>query len=198
MLIAPRRLKGLSGSRGDADEGMRRRAEAADAFFAMRLGRGAFIFILSNFYKRKERKQMKTMSKILTLVMLLSLLVTLAACGNKSPEQLWDENAIYLEDKTFGEGGKTVKLEVKAGERSVTFTVLSDEQYLGNALLEHGLIAGEAGAYGLYVKTVNGVLADYDADQSYWAFYKDGSYAEKGVDMTEFADGEHYEFVYTR
>ena len=141
---------------------------------------------------------MKTIAKILAVTSILSLLFLLAACGQKTPEQLWDENAVYTEDQTFGEGSKTVTVEVKAGERKVTFTVCSDEQYLGDALLAHELIAGEEGAYGLYVKTVNGVLADYDTDQSYWAFYKDGAYASAGIDLVEFSDGEHYELVYTR
>lgn len=141
---------------------------------------------------------MKIMSNILTLVTVLSLLFTLSACRQKTPEELWDENAVYTEDKTFGEGSKTVKVEVKAGERKVTFTICSDEQYLGDALLSHGLITGEEGAYGLYIKSVNGVLADYDVDQSYWAFYKDGEYAMAGIDLTAFFDGEHYELVYTR
>ena len=141
---------------------------------------------------------MKTIAKILTAICILSLLVLLSACGQKTPEQLWDENAVYTEDKTFGEGSKTVEVEVKAGERKLTFTICSDEQYLGDALIAYGLISGEEGAYGLYIKTVNGILADYDVDQSYWAFYKDGEYAMAGIDLTEFLDGEHYELVYTK
>ncbi len=141
---------------------------------------------------------MKTIAKILAVTSILSLLFLLAACGQKTPEQLWDENAVYTEDTTFGEGSKTVKVEVKAGERKVTFTICSDEQYLGDALIAYGLISGEEGAYGLYIKTVNGILADYDTDQSYWGFYKDGEYASAGIDLTEFSDGEHYELVYTR
>ena len=141
---------------------------------------------------------MKIIAKILTLATVLSLLFVLSACGQKTPEQLWDENAVYTEDKTFGEGSKTVEVEVKAGERKVTFTICSDEQYLGDALIAYGLISGEEGAYGLYIKTVNGILADYDVDQSYWAFYKDGEYAMAGIDLTEFLDGEHYELVYTK
>lgn len=141
---------------------------------------------------------MKTIAKILTLATVLSLLFALSACGEKTVEQLWDENAVYTEDTTFGEGSKTVEVEVKAGERKVTFTICSDEQYLGDALIAYGLISGEEGAYGLYIKTVNGILADYDTDQSYWGFYKDGEYAMAGIDLTEFLDGEHYELVYTR
>ena len=47
--------------------------------------------------------------------------------------------------------------------------------------------------YGLYVKFVNGIEADYDNDQTYWALYKSGEYMLTGVDTTVISDGEHYE-----
>ena len=64
--------------------------------------------------------------------------------------------------------------------------------------MEHGLIAGEEGDYGLYVKVVNGITADYDVDQSYWAFYIDGDYAMSGVDTTAITEGVTYQLVYTK
>ena len=69
---------------------------------------------------------------------------------------------------------------------------------LGDALLEYALIDGDESEYGLYVKKVNGITAEYEKDKSYWAFYKDGEYMQTGVDSTEIADGEHYELVYTK
>ena len=102
-------------------------------------------------------------------------------------------NATYLADKEFGTGAKTVQVEVKAEGQSVTFTIHTDKATLGEALLEHGLIVGEDGPYGLYVKFVNGIEADYDKDQTYWALYKSGVYMMTGVDTTNIADGEHYE-----
>ena len=56
------------------------------------------------------------------------------------------------------------------------------------------LIEGETTEYGLYVKTVNGVTADYDVDQTYWAFYINGEYAMTGVDATDVEAGQTYEF----
>lgn len=46
----------------------------------------------------------------------------------------------------------------------------------------------------LYVKTVNGITADYDTDQTYWAFYVNGEYASTGVDSTPVNEGDTYEF----
>lgn len=110
---------------------------------------------------------------------------------------LW-ENATYLKDMTFGEGSKTVTVEVKAGNDTITFTIKTDKTTVGAALMEYSLIEGEDGAYGLYVKKVNGILADYDIDQSHWAFYINGEYAMSGVDTTDIDQSATYKLEYTK
>ena len=75
-----------------------------------------------------------------------------------------------------------------------TFNISTDKTTVGEALLAEGLIEGEAGAYGLYVKKVNGIVADYEIDQTYWAFYINGEYAFTGVDATPIEDGTTYSF----
>lgn len=117
--------------------------------------------------------------------------------GAIAPEGLW-KDATYLSDAEFGEGAKTVKVKVIAEDKSVTFTVKTDAATLGEALLAHGLIAGDEGQYGLYIKYVNGIRADYDLDKRYWNFTKNGEYMMTGADMTEIADGECYEFTYAK
>ncbi len=109
---------------------------------------------------------------------------------------MW-ENATYREDTEIGEGAKTLSLEVSAEEKTILFTIHTDKETVGEALTEHDLIAGEMGAYGLYVKVVNGMTADYDTTSTYWAFSKDGVYMMEGVDTTAFSDGEKFEFVCT-
>ena len=140
---------------------------------------------------------MKITTRITLFLLAVLTLLCLASCADVEATGAW-ESATYTSDKTFGNGGKTVTVEVKAEEQSVTFTLKTDAETLGDALLEHGLIAGEEGPYGLYVKTVNGMLADYDADASYWNFTKNGELMMTGVDMTPIADGEHYELTKTR
>lgn len=137
----------------------------------------------------------KTVISLTSLALTLIFIFTLVSCGG--PKDLW-EKATYLEDTAFGHGATTVQVEVKAEDKSVTFTIKTDKKTLGDALFEHGLIAGEEGAYGLYIKVVNGITADYDVDQSYWGFYKNGEYMMTGVDVTEIANGEHYELVYIK
>ena len=141
----------------------------------------------------------KTLKSITCTLLSLALIFCLASCKNTATEEngLW-ANATYLNDTELGKGKTTVQVEVKAEEQSVTFTINTDKTNLGEILLEHELIAGEEGPYGLYVKVVNGITADYDVDQSYWSFCKNGEYMMSGVDSTEIADGEHYEFIYTK
>ena len=110
---------------------------------------------------------------------------------------LW-ANATYVQDTEFGEGAKTTVVEVKVNNQVVKFTIHTDKDTVGAALLEHDLIAGEDGAYGLYIKVVNGITADYDIDQSYWSFYVNGDYAMTGVDSTAIEEGAVYSLVYTK
>lgn len=138
------------------------------------------------------------MKRILSLTLcLLMLTACLAGCAAKAPIGLW-ANATYTEDTTLGEGAKTVEVEVKAEDTAVTFTIKTDAAMLGDALLAHKLVAGEESEFGLYIKEVNGIKADYDTDGAYWAFYQNGEYAMAGVDATPIAGGEHYELVYTK
>ncbi len=135
---------------------------------------------------------------ITTLFLALILIFSMASCQTKIPKEgLW-ENATYRADKEFGTGSKTVVVEVEAGEQKVTFTVHTDAETVGAALVEHDLIAGEDSQYGLYVKVVNGITADYDVDQSYWAFYINGEMAMTGVDSTSIDESATYKLAYTR
>ena len=140
----------------------------------------------------------KVIRSVVLVALVLSFVLCLASCNEKiDAEGLW-ENATYRSDKEFGKGEKTVEVEVKVEEQSVTFTIHTDADTLGEALLEHELIAGEDSQYGIYVKTVNGILADYDVDKSYWGFYQNGEYLMSGVDTTAIVGGEHFEIVYSK
>lgn len=163
---------------------------------------------------------MKNSVKALLLALLLIIsAVFCAGCNNnKSPEQpetsisgnggenasdsgqgssVWD-SAEYKEDAEVGEGAITVKVEVVAEEKSVTITVHTDKDNLGAALLDNGLVSGDESEYGLYIKFVIGMEADYDKDGTYWSLSKDGEYLMTGADSTPIADGEHYELTRTK
>ncbi len=141
-------------------------------------------------------KQMKHI--VIYAVLAMALCLSLTACGGKTEKaDLW-ANATYTEDAEIGTGAKTVEVQVVAEDKSVTLTVHTDQKTLESALTEHGLISGEQGAYGLYVKVVNGITADYDMDQSYWGLNKNGSSLQTGVSGAEISGGEHFELVYTK
>lgn len=137
----------------------------------------------------------RTIKRSAALALVLALMLSLAACGAKA-EGLWAD-AAYTEDTELGEGATTITVEVTAEDKTVTFTIHTDGTTLRQALEENSLIAGDESDYGLYVKTVDGMTADYDADGLYWAFYKSGEYLMTGVDTTEIAGGEQYELVCT-
>ena len=139
----------------------------------------------------------KTIQSSVTVILALIFIVALVSCDTAEKTGVW-ENATYRKDTEFGNGAKTVVVEVKAEDHQVTFTIKTDKDTVGAALLEHGLIAGEEGAYGLYIKQVNGITADYDVDQTYWSFYINGEYAMTGVDTTEITEGATYQLEYTK
>lgn len=97
--------------------------------------------------------------------------------------------------KKLGEGNTVFVFTVtdKDGKETV-FEISTDKAVVGEALQELGLIEGDEGAYGLYVKKVNGITADYDTDGTYWAFYVNGEYAMTGVDVTDIKAGDTYSF----
>ena len=139
----------------------------------------------------------KTTTKLLALFLAMALSLSLAACGsNTDTSAKTDKVTLPVTDgATIGDGATTITVEVMdADGKYITFTVNTDEETVGAALLSLGIIAGDTTEYGLYVKTVNGVTADYDTDGSYWAFYIDGEYAMTGVDATTIEAGKTYTF----
>lgn len=135
------------------------------------------------------------MKKILSVSLLLALVISTLLCScTPSYGDLWD-TALYNEDTVLGEGAKTVTVTVRAQDREVVFTINTDRDILGDALMDHELVAGDVGAYGLYIKRVNGIVADYDVDGYYWGFYKGGEFMLTGVDGTAIVGGESFELV---
>lgn len=110
---------------------------------------------------------------------------------------LWD-GALYKEDTEIGEGAHSVRIEVRIEDKSVTLTVRSDKDNLADMLTESGLVEGDTGEFGLYIKKVNGVTADYDTDGAYWGLNKDGKPTPVGASAITVTDGDIYELVYTK
>jgi len=138
------------------------------------------------------------MKKLKFIIIPLLIILLFVSCASQNKEtNLW-ENAIYLKDTTIGNGTNSIILDVCAGDKTVSLTINSNKTTLGEILMENDIISGEKGPYGLYVKTVNGILADYDINKSYWSLTKKGEYVNTGVDFVEISNGDKYEFTYTK
>lgn len=137
------------------------------------------------------------LSVIICVTILLAIAVFTSGCNVKpEPNNALTSSQSYEQATEVGTGATTFTFTVTTPDNSTTaFTVKTDKATVGEALQELGLISGEEGAYGLYVKTVNGTTLDYDKDNMYWAFYINGEMAPTGVDMTQIKDGESYAFV---
>ena len=99
------------------------------------------------------------------------------------------------EGNVLGEGNTQFNFTVVDQDGKETlFEIHTDKEIVGEALQDVGLIEGEEGEYGLFVKTVNGITADYDKDGVYWAFYVNDEYAAEGVDSTKITEGDTYAF----
>ena len=113
------------------------------------------------------------------------------------------EGAVYSLTKTIsytpmGEGAAMFHLVVRDLDgTAASFEIHTDAETVGEALLALELIEGEIGDYGLYINSVNGITADWDTEQAYWAFYVNGEYAMTGVDATPVIAGAIYELVKT-
>ncbi|MDO4743233.1 MAG: DUF4430 domain-containing protein [bacterium] len=134
-------------------------------------------------------------SKLFFLHFALFVLIaaTALSCGGcrNATEIETGNGAVTVE--SIGEGDKSFVLEVVNDDTLISkFTVHTDKNTVGEALLDLGVIKGDNGQYGLYVKTVDGITVDYDKDGAYWAFYVDGQYASQGVDSTEIDEGCKY------
>ena len=76
--------------------------------------------------------------------------------------------------------------------------VSTDAEYLREAAGEVLMLEGEMGPYGFTLYSVNGVVADFSKDSSYWAVYVDGEYGQYGLDAQPVADGVEYTFAYEK
>ncbi len=166
-----------------------------------------------------------TVKKSFALVLALVLALGMTACGNgessssetassavssevsseavsseavssegASSEAAPEESAAGEEETT---GSKTITLTVVHGDgTSNDITVSTDAENLRDALEAEGIIAGEDSSYGMFVQTVDGETAD-DGEQEWWCLTKGGEMWNYGVDDTEIADGDVYEFTLT-
>ena len=127
-----------------------------------------------------------SIKKLLALVLVFVLTAAAALTGcSGAPTETTAPTAPDGAVTELGEGSKTFELTVEDKEGVIhSYRIHTDEEMVGFALIEHELIEGEQGQYGMYIKSVLGQTLDYETDGMYWAFYVNGEYALTGVDQT--------------
>lgn len=126
----------------------------------------------------------KLFAILLALAMTLSLCACAAAGGNETTG-------------STGEAGKSFTVTVVHADKSEkVFTYQTGEKLLGDFLEAEGLISSQGADDGMF-HTVDGEKADWNENQSYWAFYIGSEYAMTGIYATEITDGGVYKLEYT-
>ena len=152
----------------------------------------------------KKTNMKKMLSLFLCVVLIAAMALLTTACDNYILNLLGYGQETTAETTTEGNIDKGTEapvvkksftfIVVDKNGNETTFHLKTDKATVGDALLAEGLIEGEESSYGLYVKKVNGILADYDVDQTYWAFYVNGEYVNYGVDSANVEEGATYTF----
>lgn len=98
------------------------------------------------------------------------------------------------------EGSKSITIEVvNKAKESTVYELKTDAEYLRQAMEEaEGLeFDGTESEYGMMINSVNGEVADYNVDSSYWSIMVNGEYGQYGIDSQPVYDGDAFQLVYT-
>ncbi len=124
--------------------------------------------------------------KLLAIVIALAVLVAaLAVVFFVTRPQATEGTKAFTVEITHKDGA-TKKVDMK-----------SDAEFLGDALVEKGLIEYEEGPYGKFILKADGEKAVFEEDGAYWGFFVGEEYAMLGVDQTPIEEGKVYRLVYT-
>ena len=124
------------------------------------------------------------MKKLISLLLVLAMILALTACSTKKEPAA--EAVSFQVIVTDLDGNETI------------FEYTSNAATVGDALVADGLVVGHQASYGLYVDSVNGINADWDNEQTYWAFYINGEYATTGIGDTPITADAIYSLALTK
>ena len=129
-------------------------------------------------------KQKSIFKQFILILLIAALAISFVSCADGGSQSSSEAKEVSF----------TFEVYLKDGSLKSTHKITTDKSTVGEALVSEGLIEGDEGPYGLYVKQVDGVVADYDVDGTYWAFYVNGQYAVSGVDKTKPEQDATYSF----
>lgn len=124
------------------------------------------------------------MKRWISLFLALVMLLALTACGKKTEAP--------AEAVPF----KVIVTDLEGNESVFEYT--SDAANLADALVAEGLVEGHESGGGMFIDAVNGITADWDNDQTYWAFFIDGEYATTYLDETKIVADATYGLTLTK
>lgn len=133
----------------------------------------------------KEKKQINKKA----LLGVIALIVVVAVMGILY--------SVYREKPV--EGSKSITIEVvNKAQESKIYEVNTDAEYLLQAMEEaEGLeFDGYESEFGFTTTAVNGEVADFNVDASYWSFYVNDEYCNYGVSAQPVEDGDAFKIVY--
>ena len=134
----------------------------------------------------------KTVITSVSLILVAVFMLFSVSCAKKVDATGAWENATYLKDTTVGKGDKEIKVEIEAGEQSITLTVKTDKDNLGDALYELELINDAS-----FFDTLNGIKADFNDGGMFWKVLKGDTMLPHGVNDEKISGGESYKFLMT-
>ena len=141
------------------------------------------------------------LTRLLALLLcLLTLTVCFAACSEipAAPAETKPADTQPTETQPIeapapvrrGEGATEFLLTVTDLDGSQKqFEIHTDAANVAEALLALGLVAGDDSEYGLYIKVVDGVTADYSVDKTYWSLLVNGEYSQVGASSVPVSAG---------
>ncbi|MBQ8247781.1 MAG: DUF4430 domain-containing protein [Lachnospiraceae bacterium] len=135
--------------------------------------------------EKKMKKSLKIVLGVTGVVALVAALVAVWMIFGAKPQA----------------GAKEITIEViNSADESTVYELNTDAEYLRQAMDEaEGLTYdGTEGEYGIMISTVNGEVADYNVDGSYWSFYVNGEYCNYGIDTQPVADGDAFVIEYAQ
>lgn len=132
-------------------------------------------------------------TKLLSLLVMLALLAAMALTFTACTDKDSNSDDPSETEETAPKIEFTVEV-TKADGTKKSFTVASDKDNVGDALVAEKLIEGEEGSYGWFITKVDGEFHKWEEDGKYWAFYINGEYASTGVSSTPITEGATYGF----
>ena len=129
---------------------------------------------------------MKNKKMVIALVALVAVVGLMLGVWAANRPETSEGTKVYTVTVVHADGSQKV------------FEYTTDAEYLDDALMEEGLIAGEEGPYGLTLITVDGEDAVWETDNAYWSLYIGQEYATTGLSDTPVNDGDVFKLEYTR